>query len=201
MHERGAVSQRRRQSPFQQIVIQPEVLKLLELAEARRNLSGELVVREVDQLELRQVRDPTRNVAGEAIGGEIEVPDRRGEVAGNGAGEAVLGGVEDLKAGEVSDLRREIAGEGVVLEEQRPEKSAFGERGRDRTIERVGAETQLPEHSKVPDVVTESATELDPRQSELRDSVVGAPDSAPIAWSRRRGGIPAAQRAERVVKV
>lgn len=50
-------------------------------------------------------------------------------------------------------------------------------------------------------MITESSTELESRQSELSDSVVGAPDSAPVAWSRQCGGVPATQRAEWVVKV
>ena len=94
-----------------------EVLKLLKLSKAHRNLTGELVVREVDELKLNQVRDTPRNYTGEGVQWKIKEAEADRKFAGDLAGEMVLHEVEDFQTGEISDLRWENSSERVVLQE------------------------------------------------------------------------------------
>ena len=94
-----------------------EVLKLLKLSKAHRNLTGELVVQEVDDLKLSQVRDTPRNHAGEGVRWKTEEVEADRKFAGDLTREMVMHEVEDFQTGEIPDLRRENSGERVVLQE------------------------------------------------------------------------------------
>jgi len=96
-------------------VIEPKVLQILKLSNARRNLPRELVVGEVDKLKLGKDGDGGWNLAEEGVGGEVNVFEMEGKFSRDFPGEVVAGDVENLESGEVSDLRRELAGEVVIL--------------------------------------------------------------------------------------
>ena len=98
-------------------MVQPEVLQLLKLPEARRNLAGKLIVGKIYQLKLREVRNGARNLAGESVRREVEGFETDREFAGDAARDMVLRDVENLKAGEVRDLRWKVAGKQIILQE------------------------------------------------------------------------------------
>lgn len=99
-------------------MVQPEVLQLLKLPEARRNLAGQLVIRQVYQLKMIEVGQGAWNLAREGVRREVESFEAEREKAGDTAGEAVQRDVENLKTSEVGDLRRKVAGKRILLQEQ-----------------------------------------------------------------------------------
>lgn len=99
-------------------MVQSEVLQLLKLPEARRNLAGKLIVGKIYQLKLREVRNGARNLAGESVRREVEGFEAEREFAGDAAGDVVLRDVENHKASEVRDLRRKVAVKRIILQEQ-----------------------------------------------------------------------------------
>lgn len=59
-------------------------------------------------------------------------------------------------------------------------------------------EAELAELRQVSEAGTELTSEVEAGEAELADAVLETDNAAPVAWSRRRGGIPAVKGAERV---
>ena len=101
MQKRRAVGERQRKRSFKEVVVQPEVLQLLKLPEARRNLAEKLIVGKIYQLNLREVHNGARHLAEESIWREVEGFEADREFAGDASRDMVLHDVENLKAEEV----------------------------------------------------------------------------------------------------
>ena len=89
-----------------------EVLKLLKISKAHRNLTEELVIREVDELKLSQVHDTPRNHVGEGVRWKIKVVEADRKFAGDLAREMVLHEVEDFQT-----MRIPISGRRIPVSE------------------------------------------------------------------------------------
>lgn len=181
MQERRAVGENRRQSPLQQIPIQPQKLEFLQRSDGRMDLPSQPIEGEIDEPDVRGRREIARSEGGEVVGREIEVAEEGRERAVDLSGKEVSGEVEDLEVREVADLRREAAGKSVGLEEEVAEAGESGEGGWEGAVEEVGAQAKLVEVAQVSNVGGDGAGEAEAREAELDDVAVGAEDAAPVA--------------------
>lgn len=97
---------------------QSEIFKICHVAQFCRERAIKQVGKELEGSKVGQPGNIGGNVAGEVVGGEVEVPELRGEpknVVGDGTYEAVLREIEVLEVGAVVEECGEGAWDVIIL--------------------------------------------------------------------------------------